>query len=314
MESVSNGFTIDLRRLQVLRELRQRETVAATAGALHLTPSAVSQQLAALAKEVGAPLIERQGRGVRLTGQAHVLLEHADILYAQLERARSDLAEWQEGAVGTVRIGALSTAITGIVAPAMASLTRDRPRLRLQVREVEGLDSYTRLDTGELDIALTVDDRSTPTRADPRFHRLPLLADPLDAALPPDHPLATRRSIALTDLAEQPWIVGAPGGTCYDVAMASCANAGFRPDVRHHCNDWEGVCALVAAGAGVALVPRLATTRRNDAIALRPVTPETVRQVRIAVRTGSECSPILGPVIEALQRAAREPAKLLKAP
>jgi len=94
MEPLSRDFTIDLRRLRVLRELDQRGTVAATAAALHLTPSAVSQQLAALAREMGVPLLERRGRGVRLTGQARLLLEHAGAVQAQLERARADLAAW----------------------------------------------------------------------------------------------------------------------------------------------------------------------------------------------------------------------------
>ena len=105
MVSVSKDFTIDLRRLRVLRELEQRGTVSATAAALHLTPSAVSQQLAGLSRDVGAPLLEKHGRGVRLTGQARVLLSHAVVVHEQLERARADLAAWDEGTIGEVRVG-----------------------------------------------------------------------------------------------------------------------------------------------------------------------------------------------------------------
>src|SRR6185437_328922 len=112
MEPISRDFTIDLRRLRVLRELEQRGTVAATASALHLTPSAVSQQLAGLSREVGAQLLEKHGRGVRLTGQARVLLSHATVVQEQLERARADLAAWQEGELGEVRVAAMSTAIS----------------------------------------------------------------------------------------------------------------------------------------------------------------------------------------------------------
>ena len=313
MESISNGFMIDLRRLKVLRELRQRGTLAATATALHLTPSAVSQQLAGLAKEVGVPLIERQGRGVRLTGQAHVLLEHADVLHAQLERAHSDLAAWNDGSVGTVRVGALSTAVSGLIAPAMARLTSIRPRLRLQVREVEGLDCYTRLDTGELDIAVAIDDRSAPAYTDPRFHREPLLADPMDVALPVWHPLAGRASIELAELADESWVAGNPDGICYSITLDGCGSAGFRPDVRHFCNDWDAVCALVAAGGGVALVPHLATVSHTANVVLRSVTPRPVRRLGLAVRAGSESSPMLSPVLETLHATAAELANRTKA-
>lgn len=307
MEPVSKSFIIDLRRLQVLRELRQRGTVAATAAALRLTPSAVSQQLAGLAKEAGVPLVEKQGRGVRLTGQAHVLLEHADVLHAQLERARADLDAWRAGQVGTVRIGSLSTAVVGLVAPAIERLSRSRPRLRLQVFEIEGRNCFTQLDAGELDLAIAVEDNLAPVGADPRYHRQSLLNDPLDVALPRRHPLAVQDSVRLADLADLPWVTGNPDSTCYNVTLASCAQAGFRPDVRHYCNEWDAVCALVAAGVGIALVPRLAAIR-NSRIALRPVRPIPTRHLRIAVRAGSERSPMLSPVIEALHQVAADAA------
>src|SRR5512147_343127 len=135
MESVSSAFTIDIRRLRVLRELQQRGTIGATARALHLTPSAISQQLSALGREIGVPLLAPQGRGVRLTQQAELLLEHATAIDAQLERARADLAALEEGVVGRVVIGAFGTAIAGVVAPVIERLRRERPRLRLAVRE-----------------------------------------------------------------------------------------------------------------------------------------------------------------------------------
>src|SRR5512147_3074883 len=111
MESVSSAFTIDIRRLRVLRELRLRGTIGATASALGLTPSAISQQLSALSREIGVPLLAPQGRGVRLTQQAELLLEHAAAIDVQLERARADLAAFEEGAVGRVTLGTFATAI-----------------------------------------------------------------------------------------------------------------------------------------------------------------------------------------------------------
>ncbi len=122
MQTISRDFTFDLRRLRVLQALEQRGTVAATAEALHLTPSAVSQQLAGLSRDVGVQLLEKHGRGVRLTGPARVLLGHASVVQEQLELARADLAAWQEGVIGEVRVAGMSTAISAVVAPAIAQL------------------------------------------------------------------------------------------------------------------------------------------------------------------------------------------------
>src|SRR5512140_3540528 len=165
MESPTSTFTIDVRRLRVLRELRLRGTIAATAQARALTPSAISQQLSALAREIGVPLLAPQGRGVRLTPQAELLLEHGSAIDAELERARADLAAFEDGAVGRVVVGAFATAITGLLAPALERLRHERPRLRLAILEV-GADCYPRLDRGELDLVVTVDHRGGPARGD----------------------------------------------------------------------------------------------------------------------------------------------------
>jgi len=305
MEPLSRDFTIDLRRLRVLRELDQRGTVAATAAALHLTPSAVSQQLAALAREMGVPLLERRGRGVRLTGQARLLLEHAGAVQAQLERARADLAAWDEGELGFVTIGGFATAITGLVAPAMRALIAARPGIRLTVVEAEPPDIFTRLDTGDVDVAIAVDHRRAPPRNDQRYSRVDVLADPLDAVLPLDHPAADPTGVRLTDLAGDPWIGGNPGDFCSEVILALCATAGFSPAVRHHANDLDAIAALVAAGAGVALVPRLAQPLRPAGLVVCPVREHrAVRNIFAAVRAGAEKDPVLSVVLDELQKAA----------
>src|SRR5829696_9712465 len=122
---------IDVRRLQVLREVAEHGTLAAAADVLHLTPSAVSQQLAALEREVGQPVVERNGRGVRLTGAAELLVGHANIVLAQLEAAAADVAAYAEGVVGSVRIAGFATALAELVAPAAAALRTSHPRLTL---------------------------------------------------------------------------------------------------------------------------------------------------------------------------------------
>jgi DNA-binding transcriptional LysR family regulator len=307
MKPFNNIFTVDLRRLRVLRELQARGTVGATAAALHLTPSAISQQITALSRDIGVPLLIPQGRGVRLTPQALLLLEHAAAVDAQLERARVDLAELDEGTLGSVTIGSFATAIPGLIAPALERLQHERPRLRLSVLEVEAPECFSLLEAGGLDLALTVDYRSGPHRGDARYSRLDLLDDPLLVALPSDHPLASRKTVALTSLAGQCWILGAAHGPCREVTLAACTSAGFNPDIRHRINDWAAGLALVAAGCGLALVPRLAVPHRPPpGVVLRPLAGSQCpsRHIYAATRAGSERSPHLAAVLDALTAAA----------
>ncbi|HET8616496.1 MAG TPA: LysR family transcriptional regulator [Actinomycetales bacterium] len=306
MSLSSRDFTIDLRRLRVLRELEQRGTVSATGDALHLTPSAVSQQIAGLARDLGVPLLEKQGRGVRLTGQARVLLRHADAVQERLELARADLAAWGEGDVGEVRVGALSTAISALVAPCLARLRSERPRLTLRVTETDPPDALTRLDSGDLDIVLAADFRDAPSLGDPRYHRVDLLTDRMDAVLPEGHRLADPAGVRLEQLASEPWVASDVDNPCSQITVAVCASAGFSPDVRHHCLEWDAVAALVAAGAGVALIPRLAQPLRQKGLSVCPVLGAPAsRRIYAAVRGGAQNDPGTAAVLACLEDVAR---------
>ena len=297
---------IDVRRLRVLRALADHGTVAAAAQALHLTPSAVSQQLAALEREVGQPVAERRGRGLVLTGAADVLLEHAHALFAQLERAEADVAAHAGGELGTVVVGAFPTALAGVAAPAAQALAADPPapapraaRRRepaLLRRPGRGGDRRRHLDG---------DRPARRPPGDPRFVRRPLLEDPLDAALPAGHPLAGRAAVALEALADETWVGPSPGTSCLEVTLAGCAAAGFTPRLVHRTNDFTTLMTFVAAGLGVALVPRLAQGHIPDGVAmvtLRGTPP--ARRVFAAARRGSEARPTVAAVLDALAAAA----------
>jgi len=248
---------IDARRLRVLREVAEHGTVAAAADALHLTPSAVSQQLAALEREVGQPVVERNGRGVRLTGAAEVLVGHANLVLAQLEAAEADVAAFADGIVGTVRVAGFATGLAEIAAPAAAALRVTHPRLTLVFEEQEAPHCFVQLGRRDADIALSMASRQAPPPDDPRFHIRPLRSDTLDAVLPEQHPLAKLDEVPLGALAGEPF-VGPPDGTsCHDVTITGCAAAGFAPGFAHRSLDFHTTMALVAAGLGVALVPRL---------------------------------------------------------
>jgi len=294
----------DLRKLQILRALRDTGTVTAAAAAMRMTPSAVSQQLAVLARQMGTPVIESRGRGVRLTGAAHVLLRHAEVVFAQLERAGAEVDGYARGDSGPVTVGTIATAITRLVVPAAGLLRRSAPGITLSVREAEAAEVFEDLAAGEVDLAvsLAVD---APSARDPRFVLSPLLDDPLDIALPPGHPLADVPGLRLARLADEPWIYGSRG-PWRDITLAACAEAGFVPERAHSAADWPAIFSLVAAGMGIALAPRMAITGGlRQRVAVRPLDVDRPRRRIVgAVRGGAEEAPLLRRVMAALRQAA----------
>ncbi|MCS0638564.1 LysR family transcriptional regulator [Streptomyces sp. LP05-1] len=297
---------IDPRRLRVLRAAADHRTVTAAAAALYLTPSAVSQQLAALEQETGHTLLTRSGRGVRLTAAGAILLEHANEVLAQLERAEAELAAYAGGTAGEVTVAAFATGIAEVLAPAIGRLAERNPGLRVRVRDAEGDESLPLVLDGEADVAVAVEYRGAPREGDRRLVRVPLYAEPFDAVLRAGHPLGREAEVALEALAESDWIAPYPGNPCHDMVLLACELAGFEPRLAHTSDDFRAVVALAGAGAGVALVPRSAL--RGIALAdvvVRPVAgPAAFRRVFAAVRRGAGEHPLIRPVLEALAEAA----------
>lgn len=295
---------IDPRRLRVLRALADHGTVTAAARALYLSPSAVSQQLAALEAEAGQSLLERRGRAVRLTAAGHVLAAHASVIAAQLERAAADLAACSAGSVGEVTVAAFATAITEVVAPAIASLRTSSPSLRVRVRDAEGNASVPLLIERKVDVAVAVEYRGAPAADDQRILREPLYAEPFDVVLPPGHPFADTPEISLAELAPEPWIIPWPDNPCHDVVLLACERAGFQPRVDCLSDDFRAVAALAAAGAGVGLVPRSALRGVDlGGAVVRPMAGERpTRRVFTAVRRGGESHPLWAVVLAALRQ------------
>jgi DNA-binding transcriptional LysR family regulator len=299
---------VDLRRLRALRALADRGTLAAAADTLHLTPSAVSQQLAALEREIGHALLEPAGRTVRLTPAAVVLLEHADAMFAQLERLEGDLAAHAAGAAGEVRVAGFATALAGLVAPAAAELRAVAPGVRLRVSELESLDGFRALGAREVDVVIAMECAGAPRAGDGRFHREALLEDLLDVAVGDEHPLAGEDEIVLAELAGERWIAPPAGWSCEEVLVAGCRAAGFSPQMAHRAGYWQAVLALVGAGLGVALIPRLAQGATPPGVTLLPLAGAAPRRhVFACCRAGAETARPVRAVLDALARAARLP-------
>src|SRR5690606_1385251 len=206
---------IDTRRLRTLQAVADHGTVTAAAAALHLTPSAVSQPLAALAHEVGHRLLVRDGRGVHLTAVGKIMLGHANEVLAQLERARAEVADYTTGAAGEITVACFATAISAVLAPAITALRASAPGLQIRVRDAEGDQSLTMLLDSEADVAITVDYRGAPDPDDRRLSRVRLYAEPFDLVLPETHPLAGRDT-PLAAVAGETWIGPYPGNPVHE--------------------------------------------------------------------------------------------------
>lgn len=299
---------IEARRLHILRAVADHRTVTAAAAALYLTPSAVSQQLAALEQETGHRLVERGAKGVRLTPAGEILLGHTRVVLAQLERAAAELAAHGSGAAGTVTVASFATGIVQVVVPAMVRLTKAAPGIRIRVQDAEGDASLPMLLDRQVDVAVAVEYRGALPAADHRLTHVPLYAEPFDAVVHVTHRLAGLVAVPLAELSRDPWIGPYPGNPCHDVVVRACEKAGFQPRLEHSSDDFRAVVALASADVGVALVPRSAMCGMDlNGVAVRPVDGAApTRRVFAAVRRGAEDHPLIRPVLDALDEAAGE--------
>lgn len=297
-------------RLQTLRVLHTQGTVTATAAALQLTPSTVSQQLRQLSARLGLELLEPDGRKVRLTPAALALVEHADALFLRWEEARADLAGYADGVAGRLRITGVATAITGVIAPAAARLREELPRLAVEIGEDPDVNRFELLLAGRADIAVVIVAEGAPAPDDARFVQQPVLAEPQDLLVPAGHRFAghAARGVALAEAGGESWIRAGDPADQHRLLLAACASAGFTPRVHHHAVDWSAVAALVAHGFGICLVPRLAPVPERYPVVRVPLRgePLPVRRFVAAVRRGSERQPPVARGLAALRAAAGE--------
>jgi DNA-binding transcriptional LysR family regulator len=298
---------MDLRRVHTLRMVDQQGTVTAAAEHLHLTPSAVSHQISQLARELGLQLLERRGRRVYLTPAGQALVAHADELSARWERARAELLHDPAGdGIGSVRLAAFPSAVAGLLVPAVKEMGRTCPNLSTSIVETEGPHGYDLLLMGEADIFVTeAGGEARPGNA--RFDEEPLLDEPLDLLVPGSHELARSPGARVADLSGEDWIVPF-AGSCdfYDLTLAACTIAGFAPRIAHQARDSIAVNAMVAAGLGIALIPRLAASApRGDTVRL-PITghPRPSRRVLACTRAGSDGQPAIRAASASLRSVA----------
>jgi molybdate transport repressor ModE-like protein len=296
--------TLDVRRMRVLREVAGRGTIAAAARALSFTPSAVSQQLAALEREAGVALLDRHGGRVRLTEAGRRLVARTDAILMELEAASAELAAAAAEVTGDAHVAAFPSAERALLAPAIAALQRRHPDVRVRTTELEPEASLPALRLGDVDLVVSHEDVSRPAPADARLERVDLMEDPLRLVLPPGHP-ADADAVALADLAGARWVATPPGTACRAMVDHACRAAGYVPDVPFHANEFGVLAAFVAEGLGVAMVPELALGAFGPDVVVRPVADVVVqRRIYVAVRRGGLERPALGAMVEALSSVA----------
>lgn len=279
-------------------------TIAATATACSLTPSAVSQQLSLLEREVGAALLVRDGRRLVLTEAARVLVEHVERILAELEQAKASVSELTGTVRGVLRLSAFATAARSLVPGAIAQCGRQHPDLRVRLSEQETSEALVALQAGGVDVALIYEYNLLPEVSDPGLELAALATEPLVAALPPGTSEGPG-PLPLSALRAEPWIAPHSDTSLRSALERACGVAGFAPDLAYTSDDYTVILALVQAGLGVSLVPRLALESVSPDIELRPVVePELTRTVSAAVRAGSGRSRSIAAMLDALRQAA----------
>lgn len=301
-------YMLDVRRLRILHQVAVHGSLAAAARSLAFTPSAVSQQLGALEREAGVALLERDGRGVRLTDAGSALVARTETILGELARAEADIAAVSESRAGVLRIGAFPSAGFGLVPAAVVLLAASFPAVELRLVELEPEESLPRLRLGELDLALVFECDHVPLRLDAGFETETLAREPMlliDALEPgaPDDPRPT--AVDLAGVAGRAWIAPRPGSAIHEFTLRACQAAGFEPRIASIWNDFRVVQTLVATGLGVAFVPRLAISP-NPSVRMDIVRGAPGRRIVAAWRAGTAREPLVEAVAQALRTAARD--------
>jgi DNA-binding transcriptional LysR family regulator len=301
---------LDTHRLRLLREFAERGTIAATAAALGYTPSAVSQQLAALEREAGAMLLDRTARAAELTDAGRRLVEHAELILAMVEAAEADISA--AGPTGRVTVTAFPTAAVAF-GPALVCWVRAHPGLTLLLRETQGEEGLRLVRSGEVDVALVADwsGRMKGAAAGDtgysgvlRFYRL--LRDPMMLVLPRGHPAADPgRPVDLDLLRDEPWLAAPVGEPSRQAVDRLLAGTGGMPPAPWEFEGLSTILSLVARGIGIAALPRLTLAAGDRRVAVRELPGAgQAREVYAVARASSTRRPSVAVILAALDAAA----------
>jgi DNA-binding transcriptional LysR family regulator len=298
---------LDVKRLNIFREVVAQGSFSAAADTLDYSQSAVSQAIQTLEGEAGVPLIERTRGGARPTAAGAALAGHVGGILAQLEAAEDEIAAIVAGHGGHLRTASFPTAGASLMPRAIAAFRGSHPGVEVSLAEGEPEEIAPRLRAGEFDLALLFEFPGVGERIATGLRRFELFDDPLHLALPAEHPLATReKAPRLEDLREESWVQTSAASPCARHVVRSCIAAGFEPRVSFESDDYQTVQGLVAAGVGVALIPQLALSTVREDIVVRPLAPGSpARKVFAATPKGASATAAVATMLDVLRREAR---------
>jgi DNA-binding transcriptional LysR family regulator len=291
---------MDPRRVLTFRAVAHERSFSAAARTLSLTQPAVSQQVAALEKEVGARLLDREPGGLRLTRAGKILLVHADALADRLALAATQLAELTGAERTRLRIGAFSSSLAALVPEAVQRLRRAVPDAEVQVQEGDSQALAERVRDGELHLSVAFQDAALPRREHEGLERHDVLREPFLAGLAPDHRLAGRAKVALGELAEDAWSAASTDG----LIARACRAAGFEPRIVALTRDPIAIREFIVRGNAVTLVPRLLAPGL-DGLAFAQLENGPERDVYVLLPPGGR-HPLVEPTLQALAEVASE--------
>lgn len=293
---------MDVHRLRILRELADRGTVAATARAMDMTPSAVSQQLKVLAREAGVELLEPDGRRVRLTAAGLALVVRAESVLGELERARAEMDRYKSTPTGAVRLTMFPSAAELLLPGVLRRTVASEVRVAASDMDFPGNELAAMLADADVVVAHR-DERAVPLGG-PRIASRVLMREPIDLVVPLDHPLAAAGRVEASQLADLDWISVRDGFPVDDVLRSLATLTGVQPRVVQRINDFHTIQAMVAGGLGVALVARHAVTHPGVR-GLEIVGVRAARILEVATRPGADRRPAVAAVLRALDEEVR---------
>ena len=299
---------LDVRRLRVLKEVAAKGSFSAAAESLAYTQSAVSQQIAALEREAGTQLVERNARGVHLTDAGRMLVGHADAILARLADAEAELEAMAGLRGGRLRLLAFASAGASIMPAAIARFRDRHPAVEVTLAPAEPDEAIEMLRAGEADIGMTIETLWADDVAD-GIQRTHLLDDPFYLVLPEHHPQAKRRSIRLSEMADEAWILGSNDASCPDgqVLVRACNKAGFEPRIAFQSDDYNSIQGFIATGMGVCLIPDLALTNVRNDVVVRSLGPKApARRISALTTDSGFCSPAKQAMLDVLVETAGE--------
>jgi DNA-binding transcriptional LysR family regulator len=295
---------LDLQTVRVVRQVAEHGSLTAAAEALGYSQPAVSQQLRRFEERTGIALVERVGRGIRLTQSGRVLARHANAVATALEAAAGELAEIRGLRAGRVRIVAFPSASATLVPLLIAALGTAHPGVAVTYVEAEPPEAVAAVRADRADLAITFSypgDREDPHRASARGLDVRELGDePMRLVLPAGHPAAASDVVDLGALGEEPWIAGCP--RCRGHLLELADAAGFTPRIAFETDNFVAVEGMVAQGLGVALLPALAlaASPRHPGVVTKPTSRADVRTLHVVTARGADRVPAVGATLAAL--------------